>query len=182
MGERPERSALTNLIPVPGLVAVAILGIAVAAMVRFFGPVNVLREVSTELVASFGSTILVLAVFGLLFRTGLERLLRGAPGGETLARPVERLGDMLQSSGAQDLEAQRPGFEAKLDRIGRDVHTLADREIPASRKWWQNCAKCRRIYNKNAMIDRHPSSVAILVGLCPVRTLRPFVHPSWLVV
>src|SRR4028118_1784655 len=85
MGEEPERSALTKLISVPGLVAAAILGVAVASVARLFGPGNVLREVATELVASFGSTILVLAVFGLLFRTGLERLLRGAPGGETPA-------------------------------------------------------------------------------------------------
>lgn len=134
MGEEPERSALTKLISVPGLVAVAILGAAIVAMARIFGPGNVLREIATELVASFGSTILVLAVFGLLFRTGLERLLRGAPGGESLARSVERLEDILQGPGAQDLRAQEPEFEAKLDRIGRDVRSLADREIPALRK------------------------------------------------
>ncbi len=33
MGEEPERSALTTLISVPGLAAVAILGVAAAAMV-----------------------------------------------------------------------------------------------------------------------------------------------------
>ena len=98
MGEEPERSALTKLISVPGLVALAIMGAVVAAMARLFGPGNVLKEVVTELVASFGSTILVLAVFGLLFRTGLERLLRGAPGGEALARSVERLEDLLQGA------------------------------------------------------------------------------------
>ncbi len=133
MGEEPERSALTKLISVPGLVAVAILGVAVAAVARLFGTGNVLKEVATELVASFGSTILVLAVFGLLFRTGLERLLRGAPGGETLAQSVKRLESLLQSTGAQDLKAQEPGIEAKLDRIERDVRCLADREAPALR-------------------------------------------------
>ncbi len=125
---------MTKLISVPGLVAVAIMGVAIAAMARIFGPGNVLQEIATELVASFGSTILVLAVFGLLFRTGLDRLLHGAPGGEALARSVERLGDVLQGPGAQDLSAQEPGSQAKLDRIGRDVHSLADREIPALRK------------------------------------------------
>ncbi len=134
MGERPERSAFTKLISVPGLVAVAILGVAVAAMARFFGPGNVLREVATEIVASFGSTILVLAVFGLLFRTGLERLLRRAPGGETLARSAERLEDVLQGPDAQGLKAQEPGSESKLDRIGIDVRSLAVREIPALKK------------------------------------------------
>ncbi len=133
MGEEPERSALTKLISVPGLVAVAILGVAVAAVARLFGTGNVLKEVATELVASFGSTILVLAVFGLLFRTGLERLLRGAPGGETLTQSVKRLESLLQSTGAQDLKAQEPGIEAKLDRIERDVRCLADSEAPALR-------------------------------------------------
>ena len=134
MGERPERSALTRLVSVPGLVATAVLGVAVAAMARLFGPGNVLKEVATELVASFGSTLLVLAVFGLLFRTGLERLLRGAPGGEALTQSLERLEGLLQGAGAQDLKAQEPGLEARLDRIGRDVRSLADREVPALRE------------------------------------------------
>ena len=134
MGEEPERSALTKLISIPGLVAVAIMGAVVAAMARLFGPGNVLKEVATELVADFGSTVLVLAVFGLVFRTGLERLLRGTSGGETLARSVERLESLLQSTGAQELKAQEPGIEAKLDRIGKDVRRLADREVPALRK------------------------------------------------
>jgi len=125
---------LTKLISVPGLMAVAVLGVAIAAMTRFFGPGNVLREVATEMIASFGSTILVLAVFGLLFRTGLERLLHGAPGGETLARSAEHLEDVLQGPDAQGLKDQEPGFEAKLDRIAKDVHSLADREIPALKK------------------------------------------------
>ena len=134
MGEEPERSALTKLISVPGLVAVAIMGAVVAAMARLFGPGNVLKEVATELVADFGSTVLVLAVFGLVFRTGLERLLRGTSGGETLARSVERLESLLQGADAQDLEAQEPRLEAKMDRIGRDVRFLSDGEIPALRK------------------------------------------------
>ncbi len=134
MGEEPECSALTKLISVPGLVAVAIMGAVVAAMARLFGPGNVLKEVITELVASFGSTILVLAVFGLFFRTGLERLLRGAPGGEALARSAERLEDLLQGANAQDLKAQEPRLEAKMDRIGRDVRSLSDGDIPALRK------------------------------------------------
>jgi hypothetical protein len=134
VGEEPERSALTKLISVPGLVAVAIMGAVVAAMARLFGPGNVLKEVATELVADFGSTVLVLAVFGLVFRTGLERLLRGTSGGETLARSVERLESLLQGANAQDPKAQEPRLEAKMDRIGRDVRSLSDGEIPASRK------------------------------------------------
>ncbi len=130
----PERSELTKLVSVPGLVAVAILGATVAAMASLFGPGNVLREVATELVASFGSTILVLAVFGLVFRSGLERLVRGAPGGEALAQSVERLADVMQGPEAQSLGAQEPSFEAKVDQIGRDVRSLVDRDVPTLRK------------------------------------------------
>lgn len=133
MGEEPERSALARLISVPGLVAVAILGVAVATMAHVFGPGNVLKEVATELVASLGSTILVLAVFGLLFRTGLERLLRGAPGGEALARSAERLESLLQGAGAKDLKVEELGLESKLDRIGNDLRSLAENEVPALR-------------------------------------------------
>ena len=128
MEEGPARSALTRLVSVPGLVAVAVLGVAVAAAARLFGPGNVLREVITELVASFGSTILALAVFGLVFRTSIERLLHKAPGGETLTQSVERLEALLQNPGTQE-----PGTDAELDRIGKDVRSLAD-EVPALRK------------------------------------------------
>jgi hypothetical protein len=130
----PERSELTKLVSVPGLIAVAILGAAVAAMASLFGPENVLREVATELVASFGSTILVLAVFGLVFRSGLERLVRGAPGGESLARSVERLADVMQGPEVQDRRSQEPRLEARVDQIGRDVRSLVDRDVPALRK------------------------------------------------
>ena len=130
----PERSELTKLVSVPGLVAVAILGATVVAMASLFGPGNVLREVATELVASFGSTILVLAVFGLVFRSGLERLVRGAPGGESLARSVERLADVMQGPEAQSLGAQEPGLEAKVDQMCRDVRSLVDRDVPTLRK------------------------------------------------
>ena len=134
MREEPESSVLPKLVSVPGLVAVALMGIAVTLVARLFGPGNVLREVVTELIASFGSTILVVALFGLLFRSGLERLLRGAPGGEAFVESAERLRDLLQDLGEQDRKAQESGFEAKLDRIGEDVRTLADCELPALRK------------------------------------------------
>ena len=124
--EGSERSTLAGLISVPGLVAAAFLGVAVAVVARLFGPGDILQEVITEVVASFGSTILVLAVFGLLFRTGLERLLRGAPGGVALARSVERLEDLLQGRATQE-------SEAGLDRIGEDARSLAD-EVRALRR------------------------------------------------
>jgi hypothetical protein len=132
--EEPESSVLPKLVSIPGLVAVAVLGTAVILVARLFGPGNVLREVVTELIASFGSTILVLAIFGLLFRSGLERLLQEAPGGEAFVESAERLREALQNLDQQDRKSHEPGFEAKLDRIGEAVRTLADRELPALRK------------------------------------------------
>ena len=134
MGEETESSGPPKLVSVPGLVAVGALGIATILLARLFGPGNVLREVVTELIASFGSTILVLAIFGLLFRSGLERLLRGAPGGEAFVESAERLRNILQDLDEHDLEAQESGFEVKLDRMERDVRALAEYELPALRK------------------------------------------------
>lgn len=133
MGEEPDRSAFRKLVSVPGLAAVAILGAAVAVAARLLGPGNVLREIVTELVASFGSTILVLAVFGLLFRTGLERLLRGAPGGETFARSAERLEVLLRGVEAQNADTQETGLGSRLDRIEGDVRPLVG-EVSALRR------------------------------------------------
>jgi hypothetical protein len=134
VGEDPEYPSSPKLISVPGLVAVAILGVAVAALARLFGPGNVLREVLIEMIASFGSTVLVLAVFGLIFKSGLERLLRGAPGGEGLERSAERLKDVLERPGEQNLEARTSDHGAKIDHIGEDVRALVDQELPALRK------------------------------------------------
>ena len=133
MGEEPESSALPKLVSVPVLVAVAILGFAVIVLARLFGPQNILREVVTEVVANFGSTLLVLAIFGLLFRSGLERVLRGAPGGEAFVESAERLKDVLQDLDERDDKTQGARYEAKLDRIGEDVRSLANNELPTLR-------------------------------------------------
>lgn len=124
----PASSKLPRLLSVPGLVAVALLGISVIVVSRIFGPENILKEVITELLASFGSTILLLAIFGLFFRSGLERLLRGAPGGEALAESADRLRELLQDLDQQGRKASRDG--EKLDRIQEDLRSLADEEIP----------------------------------------------------
>ena len=123
-------STLPRLLSVPGLVSVAVFGVLVVVVSRLFGPENILREVVTELLASFGSTILVLAIFGLLFRSGLQRLLRGAPGGETFARSAERLGELLQEWDQRDEEAENPQDTEKLDRIEEGIKTLSTDEIP----------------------------------------------------
>jgi hypothetical protein len=121
-----DTPTLPKLVSVPGLAAMAILGIAVIALSRLFGPENILREVLTEVVATFGSTILVLAIFGLFFRSGLERLLRGAPGGEALAESANRLREVLQDLDQQDQMMARPSDESKLDRIEEGVRSLAE--------------------------------------------------------
>jgi hypothetical protein len=123
-------STLPRLLSVPGLVSVAVFGVLVVVVSRLFGPENILREVVTELLASFGSTILVLAIFGLLFRSGLQRLLRGAPGGETFARSAERLGELLQEWDQRDEETENPQDTEKLDRIEEGIKTLSTDEIP----------------------------------------------------
>lgn len=130
-------TALPKLLSVPGLVGVAAFGIAVVVVSRVFGPENILREVVVELLASFGSTILLLAIFGLLFRSGLQRLLRGAPGGESVAQSVERLGDLLQDfdQGGGGSNDSRDGEQ--LDRIEEGVRGLTADEIPRLKKEMQ---------------------------------------------
>ena len=133
---------MTRLVSIPGLVAFAILGIAVTILARLFGPENLLREVLTEVIASIGSTMLVLAIFGLLFRTGLERLLRGAPGGRSFAESVERLQETLRDLGDGDLEGRDHGHDAELDRISEDLRSLVEDELPALRN---EMAELRRL-------------------------------------
>ena len=125
---------LPKLVSVPGLAAMAVLGVSVIALSRLFSPENILREVLTEVVASLGSTILVVAVFGLFFRSGLERLLRRAPGGESLAEYANRLREVLRDLDQQDQKMASPGDEAKLDRIEEGVRPLAEDGIRPLKK------------------------------------------------
>jgi hypothetical protein len=130
--ENTGPQALPKLLSVPGLVSVAVFGVLVVVVSRLFGPENILREVVTELLASFGSTILILAIFGLLFRSGLQRLLRGAPGGEALTRSAERLGDLLQAWDQREEEDDSQASE-KLDRIEEAIETISSDELPRLR-------------------------------------------------
>jgi hypothetical protein len=128
--EDPDSPTLPRFLSVPGLTIVAIFGISVVVASRLFGPENILREVVTELLASFGSTILLFAVFGFLFRTGLQRLLRLAPGGETFEESAERIRELLQDfdqRGRDSEDAER------LERIEQGIETLATEEIPRLR-------------------------------------------------
>ena len=128
--EDPDSPTLPRFLSVPGLTIVAIFGISVVVASRLFGPENILREVVTELLASFGSTILLFAVFGFFFRTGLQRLLRLAPGGETFEESAERTRELLQDfdqRGRDSEDAER------LERIEQGIETLATEEIPRLR-------------------------------------------------
>jgi hypothetical protein len=122
-------SSLPRLLSVPGLVSVAVFGVLVVVVARLFGPENVLRDVLTELLASLGSTILLLAIFGLVFRSGLQRLLRAAPGGETFARSAERLSELLQDLDQRE-ESEDSQNAEKLDRIEAGIEVLSKDEIP----------------------------------------------------
>jgi len=110
--------------------AVAIFGISVIVVSRLFGPENILREIITELLASFGSTILLFAIFGFFFRTGVQRLLRWAPGGETLEEFAERLREVLQDFDVRGRESEGSQDGEKLDRIEVGVRTLSAERIP----------------------------------------------------
>ena len=72
------------------------------------------------MLASFGSTILLIAVFGLVFKSGLRRLLRATPGAETLSKSAERLSELLQEvdqggwKGARDKEEKLDGIEESI--------------------------------------------------------------------
>ncbi len=131
-----------KLVSLPGLAVTAILAIAVIALSRVFGTGNILREVVIEVVAGFGSTVLILAIFGLVFRTGLERLLRGAPGGESLAESANRLTELLQDLDRDDQIEGEPAEDARLDRIEEDVKSLTEDGMPRLR---EEIAELRRI-------------------------------------
>jgi hypothetical protein len=128
--EEPDSPKLPSLLSVPGLMAVAIFGISVIVVSRLFGPENILREIVTELLASFGSTILLLAIFGFFFRTGVQRLLRWAPGGETFEESAERLRELLQDFDVRGRESEGAQAGEKLDRIEERIRTLSEEKIP----------------------------------------------------
>ena len=118
--ENSGSSTLPRLLSVPGLVSVAVFGVLIVVVSRLFGPENVLRDVLTEL----------LAIFGLVFRSGLQRLLRAAPGGETFARSAERLSELLQDLDQKEEAAEGAGYSEKLDRIEEGIKALSEDEIP----------------------------------------------------
>jgi hypothetical protein len=126
-----ETPTLSRLLSVPGIVALAVLGVAILAVSRLFGADTVLREVLTEVIAGFGNAILLLAMFGLFFRTGLERLIRRSPGGDTLVESAERLREILEGLNQRERNTDGSRYEEKLDSIEEGVRSLADEGLPA---------------------------------------------------
>lgn len=131
--EGSETPTLSKLVSAPGIAALAILGVMVIAVSRLFGADTILREVVTEVVAGFGNAILLLAVFSLFFRTGLERLLRRAPGGDAYAEYANRMREILQDLDRRDQGMGEPHDEARLNRIEEDVRSLANEKVPELR-------------------------------------------------
>jgi hypothetical protein len=129
--EGVETPTLSRLLSAPGIAVLAVLGIAILATSRLFGADTILREVVTEVIAGIGNAILVLAMFGLFFRTGLERLLRRAPGGDAFAESAERLREILGGLDQHDQEVEWSRYEAKLDSIDEGVRSLGDEALPA---------------------------------------------------
>jgi hypothetical protein len=131
--ESTDAPTLIRLLSVPGILALALLGIAVLAASRLLGADTIVREVVTEVIAGFGNAILILAVFGLFFRSGLERLLRSAPGGDNVVESAERLREILESFDQRGREVESSPCGAELDRIDVGVRSLTDEAIPALR-------------------------------------------------
>jgi hypothetical protein len=131
--EGTSTSALSKLLSAPGIAALAVFGIIFLAVSQVFGADTILREVITEVVAGLGNAVLIVALFSLFFRTGLERLLRRAPGGDAFTESMEHLRDMLHNTDQRDQDTQGLPYEEKLNRIDEGVRSLIDEDIPALR-------------------------------------------------
>ena len=131
--EGTPTSALSKLLSAPGIAALAVFGIIFLAVSRVLGADTILREVITEVVAGLGNAVLIVALFSLFFRTGLERLLRRAPGGDAFTESMEHLRDMLHNTDQRDQVTQGLPNEEKLIRIDEGIRSLIDEDIPALR-------------------------------------------------
>ena len=57
--------------------------------------------------------LMAVAIFGFFFRTGVQRLLRWAPGGETFEEFAERLRELLQGFDVRERESEGSQDEEK---------------------------------------------------------------------
>ena len=124
-----DGSGFSKLVSGPGIAALAILGVAVLAASRLLGSETILREVVTEVIAGFGNAILILAVFELFFRAGIERLVRKATGSDAFAQSTERVRE-LQGLGPGERAEESSAGSAKLNGIEEDLRSLIDRDLP----------------------------------------------------
>jgi hypothetical protein len=131
--EGTQDPALSKVLSGPGIVALAVFGIIFLAVSRVFGADTILREMITEVVAGLGNAVLLLALFSLFFRSGLERLLRRAPGGDVFAESMQHLRDMLHDIDQRDHDTQGLPYEEKLTRIDEGVRSLLEEDFPAVR-------------------------------------------------
>ncbi len=129
-----DGSGFSKLVTGPGIAAVAILGVAVLAASRLLGSETILREVVTEVIAGFGNAILILAVFELFFRAGIERLVRKATGSDAFAQSTERVRETLQDLGPGDRGKEASAGHARLDGIEEDLRSLVERDLPELKK------------------------------------------------
>ena len=125
-----DGSGFSKLISGPGIAALTVLGVAVLAASRLLGSETIIREVVTEVIAGFGNAILILAVFELFFRAGIERLVRKATGSDAHAQGTKRVRETLQGLGPGESSAG----SAKLDSIEEDLKSLVDRDLPELKK------------------------------------------------
>lgn len=128
-GDDLRLSNLSRMVSVPGIVALAVLGAVIAGVARLFGTDLVVREVMIEMIASFGSSILVLAVFGLFLRSGIERMIQRTPGGDLYAQSTERLREMLEGMDSAQ-GSQSSQLEERLARIEESLGSLSREQIP----------------------------------------------------
>jgi hypothetical protein len=119
-----------KLVSGPGIAAVAILGVAVLATSRLLGSETILREVVTEIIAGFGNAILILAVFELFFRAGIERFIRKATGSDAYVQGTKQVRETLQGLGPGDQGKEASAGSVKLESVEEDLKSLVDRDLP----------------------------------------------------
>ena len=90
--EGTEAPTVIKLLSLPGMLALALLGIAVLAASRLLGADTIIREMVTEVIAGFGNAILYSSCSALSsevvssscfagLRVGYPRRVRGTPAG-----------------------------------------------------------------------------------------------------
>jgi hypothetical protein len=129
-----DDAGFSKLVSGPGIAAAAIMGVAVLAASRLLGSETIIREVVTEVIAGFGNAILILAVFELFFRAGIERLVRKATGSHAHEQSTKRVRETLQGIGPGERVKESSAGSAKLDSIEEDLKSLVDRDLPELKK------------------------------------------------